>query len=103
MGMWYCSACVEYYDTNIQDVPIKNISESKVRVSAELEHYPTYEENDIYSPFIEAINPNADELEDIPNNIEVVSDDGRHKHIRVKGLSIEALSAMRELDGRGGE
>ena len=57
MDMWCCSACVEYYDQKIQDVPIKNISDSKVRVSAELQHYPTYDEGDIYSPFIEAINP----------------------------------------------
>ncbi|MGH9983826.1 MAG: hypothetical protein ACRD8W_07715 [Nitrososphaeraceae archaeon] len=99
MDMWYCSACVQYYDTKIQDVPIKDLSESKVRVSAELQHYPTYGENDIYSPFIEAINPDSDETE-IPSNIEIVSDDGHRKHIRVKGLPIEALSAMREQDGR---
>lgn len=99
MDMWYCSACVQYYDTKIQDVPIKDLSDSKVRVSAELQHYPTYDEGDIYSPFIEAINPDADS-EDIPSGIEIVSDDGHNKHIRVKGLPTEALSAMNELDGK---
>lgn len=29
MDMWYCEACVQYYDTKIQDVPIKNINDSK--------------------------------------------------------------------------
>ncbi|MGH9986377.1 MAG: hypothetical protein ACRD8W_20735 [Nitrososphaeraceae archaeon] len=100
MDMSYCEACVSYYDTKIQDVPIKDLSESKVRVSAELEHYHTYEEDDIWLPFVEGINPGADSEQDIPGNIEVVSDDGHRKHIRVKGLPTEALSAMRELDGR---
>ncbi|MGH9983261.1 MAG: hypothetical protein ACRD8W_04805 [Nitrososphaeraceae archaeon] len=99
MDMWYCSACVQYYDTKIQDVPIKDLSESKVRTYTELDHYPPYEENDIYLPFVEGVNQDADE--DIPSNVEVVSDDGHRKHIRVKGLPMEVLSTMRELDGRG--
>jgi len=98
--MWYCSACVSYYDTHIQDVPIKNINDSKVRVSAELQHYPTYEEQDIHSPFIEAINPKAESEEYVPSNVEVVSDDGYHIHIRSKGLPSEALAAMNDMDGR---
>lgn len=75
MEMWYCSACVQYYDTKIQDVPIKNINDSKVGVYAELEHYPTYDESDIYLPFVEGINPDTAD-EDVPSNIEVISDDG---------------------------
>ncbi|MFY9965282.1 MAG: hypothetical protein WAK50_06045 [Nitrososphaeraceae archaeon] len=93
------SACVQYYDTTIQDVPIKNVKDSKVRTFPELDHYPTYEENDIWLPFVEGINPDADG--DISGNIEVVyDDDGRHKHIRVKGLPTEALAAMNELDDK---
>ncbi|MGA9933633.1 MAG: hypothetical protein WBP83_00800 [Nitrososphaeraceae archaeon] len=36
----------------------------------------------------------------VPRNIEVISDNGMHKHIRVKGLSTEALAAMNELVDR---
>ena len=99
MDMWHCSACVEYYDTKIQDVPIKDISESKVRTFTELSHYPTYDEADMYLPFIQGINPDADE-ENVPGNIEVISDDGFRKHIRVKGLPTEALSIMNEMDNK---
>lgn len=96
MEMWYCSACVQYYDTKIQDVPIKDLSESKVRTYTELDHYPTYEENDRYLPFVEGVNPDADE--DIPSNIEIISDNGKNVHIKVKGSPTEALAIMNEMD-----
>jgi len=79
-------------------VPIKNIKDSRVKTYAELEHYHQLDDDDIYLPFVEGINPDADE--DIPSNIEIVSDDGHRKHIRVKGLPTEALSAMNELDDK---
>jgi hypothetical protein len=81
---------------------LKNIKDNRVKVYSELDHYPTYDEQDTYLPFVEAINPNkaADDNEYIPSNIEVVSDDGHHKHIRCKGIPAEALAAMEELDGR---
>jgi len=28
--MWYCQDCVQYYDTTIQDIPLKNIKDSRV-------------------------------------------------------------------------
>lgn len=96
--IWICSFCSQTYDTKIQDVPIKDLSESKVRTYSELSHYPTYEENDIYMPFVEGIDPDADA--DIQSNIEVVYDDGRHKKVRVKGLPTEALSIMNEMDDK---
>jgi ribosomal protein L37AE/L43A len=34
LDMWYCSACVQHYDTNIQDVPLNNIKDSKVRMQS---------------------------------------------------------------------
>ena len=98
MDMWYCNACVEYYDTKIQDVPIKNINDSRVKTYAELEHYHQLDDDDTYLPFVQGVNPDTDE--DIPGNVEVLADDGRHKHIRVKGNIAEALSAMNELDDK---
>jgi ribosomal protein L37AE/L43A len=38
--MWRCNECMEYYDTSIQDVPVKDLRESKVRTYTELQHYP---------------------------------------------------------------
>ena len=100
MDMWYCEACFSYYDTHIQDVPIKNIKDSRVGVYAELEHYHQLDDEDIYLPFVQGIDPDPD-ADNIPRNIEVVYDDSfRHKHIRVKGIPTEALSAMNEMDGR---
>ena len=100
--IWMCSNCSQMYDTSIQDVPVKDISESKVRTYTELDHYPTAEEGDIFVPFIEGFGPAADDDDDeyVPRNIEVISANGMHKHIRVKGLPTEALATMNELDDR---
>ena len=98
MDMWFCSACVQYYDTKIQDVPIKNLSESKVKTFPELDKYPTYGENDIYMSFVQGIDP--DEYDSIPRNVEVLRDDSRVKHIRVKGSLVEALKTMNEIDNK---
>jgi ribosomal protein L37AE/L43A len=98
--MWRCNECMEYYDTKIQDVPVKSIKDSRVKTYPELSRYPTEEEDDVFTPFIEGINPDAEDEEYAPSNVEGLEDDGHHKKIRVKGLPIETLSAMRELDGR---
>lgn len=37
MDMWYSEACVQYYHTEIQDVPVKDISDLKVKTFTELE------------------------------------------------------------------
>lgn len=57
MDMWYCEACVQYYDTKIQDVPIKNINDSRVKTYAELEHYHQLDDEDIYVPFVQGVDP----------------------------------------------
>jgi len=92
--IWICSNCSQTYDTSIQDAPIKDLNESKVKTYPELEKYPTFDERDVCLPFVEGIDPDADG-DNISGNIEIVSDDGfRHKHIRVKGLPVEALSRI---------
>lgn len=94
--IWRCNECMQYYDTSIQDVPIKDMSESKVKVYPELDRYPTYDTEDPNMVFVEGID--IGEQGSIPG-VEVLRDDGfRHKHIRVKGLPIEALSSMNEID-----
>jgi hypothetical protein len=59
LEMWNCSECSQYYDTKIQDVPVKNISEFRVTLWSELQHYPTYDENDPNILFIEGIDHNT--------------------------------------------
>jgi hypothetical protein len=94
--IWMCSNCSQTYDTSIQDVPIKDMSESKDKVYPELDRYPTYDTEDPNMVFVEGID--IGEQDSIPG-VEVLRDDGfRHNHIRVKGLPIEALSAMIEID-----
>jgi hypothetical protein len=74
------------------------LSDSKVKAYPELDRYPTAEENSPYTIFIQGINP--DEYDSIPRNGEILRDDNRVKHIRVRGLPTEALAAINEIDGR---
>lgn len=53
--MWTCSECSSYYDTKIQDVPVKNVIQFKVTPWFELQHYPTIDSDDTEIPFIEGI------------------------------------------------
>lgn len=75
---------MQYYDISIQDVPVKDISESKVRTYTELDHYPTAEEVDIFVPFIEGFGPASDDDDDeyVPRNIEVKSDNAQRLNFR---------------------
>lgn len=60
------------------------------------DRYPTYDTEDLNMVFVKGID--IGEQDSIPG-VEVLRDDGfRHKHIRVKGLPIEALSVMNEID-----
>jgi len=40
--MWRCNECMEYYNTSIQDVPVKDLIESKVRTYTD---YDTFRRN----------------------------------------------------------
>lgn len=64
----------------------------------ELEKYPVYDENDVYMPFVQGID--LDEYDNVHRNIEILRDEDKVKHIRVKGSLIGALNTMNELDGR---
>lgn len=59
LEMWTCSECSSYYDTKIQDVPVKNVNQFRVTPWFELQHYPTSDINDIESPFVEGIDHNT--------------------------------------------
>ena len=60
--IWICSNCSQNYGTSIQDAPIKDLNESKVKTYPELGKYPTFDERDVVSilPFVEGIDPDAD-------------------------------------------
>jgi len=97
--MWRCNECMEYYDTSIQDVPVKDLRESKVKTYTELSHYPTAEEDDIFVPFIEGINPDQEEDYD-QEGVSLISSsaDNRIQHIKVKGDITKALSAQHDFE-----
>ncbi|HZD36653.1 MAG TPA: hypothetical protein VE130_15725 [Nitrososphaeraceae archaeon] len=81
-----------YSDTNIQGIPLKCISSSGVKTYSEFQYYPVLDDNDPDMVFIQDINL---EEQGLPGDIEILLDDGFGiKHIRVKGLPIEALSVM---------
>jgi hypothetical protein len=41
---WLCPECFQQYDPSIQDVPLKNIIDSGVKIYPELQHNPTLDE-----------------------------------------------------------
>ncbi|MGA7370335.1 MAG: hypothetical protein WBX01_14500 [Nitrososphaeraceae archaeon] len=88
--IWRCDNCAEFYDTKIQDTAISNNKGFKIRPHHEINRYPKFDETDSNIPFIKSIN--LDEHED--PNIEITrqSDDGRIRHIHVKGSPAEALA-----------
>jgi hypothetical protein len=55
LDIWICSECFAQYDTNIQDVPLKDISRPKVMTYPELTFNPTYDELDVHMTFVEGI------------------------------------------------
>jgi ribosomal protein L37AE/L43A len=94
--IWRCNECMTYYDTNIQDFPLKNISNSGVKTYSEFQYYPVFDEDAPDMIFMQGINP--DEQSSIPKNVEILRDDNRVKHIQVKGSLVVAIAAMNEMD-----
>ena len=44
--VWKCNECMEYYDLCIQDSSIKDTTDFKLVPYADLQYYPTFDEND---------------------------------------------------------
>lgn len=58
-----CKSCVQYYDVqNLQDTPLKDINDFQLVPYSDHRHYPTFDENDPMTPFVENIP--LDDLED---------------------------------------
>ena len=96
--IWRCDNCLSYYDTKIQDRPIKNNSEFKLR--SHHNPYPTFDDGDPNIVFVEGVNP--DQRDQQEEGIEVIrsSEDKRVQRLHVKGNLAKALSVMNEIDGR---
>jgi hypothetical protein len=46
--MWICSECLQQYGLNIQDIPLKDINEPRVKTyHTELKRYPAWDENNV--------------------------------------------------------
>lgn len=80
----------------LNNVPIKDTKDFRSKVYADLQVNPTFDENDF--AFFEGID--FGEEQELDSNVEILRDDQRVKHIRVKGLPSEALAAMNDLDGK---
>jgi hypothetical protein len=51
-----CKSCVQYYDTtNMQDKPLKDVTDFKLVPYGEQRHYNPYDENDPMTAFVENI------------------------------------------------
>lgn len=104
--MWNCSECMQYYDTKIQDVPIKNINEFRVTPWSELQHYPTVDMDDPELPFAEGIDHNVMLEEGLENKTH--PEDKRVQHINLHNVIFAdailkgALTARKKEDDNDG-
>jgi hypothetical protein len=85
--IWECSSCFQFYDTRIQDTPLKNITEPELRPFADLMHYPTADSENV--PFFEAINPDKQDAEE--GLEQRIYQDPSVQTIHVKGSFADAI------------
>ena len=69
---------MEFFDTKIQDVPVRNNNEFKVTPWSQLQHYPTVDMDDPEIPFAEGINHNTVLKEDLETRTQ---EDKRIQHL----------------------
>lgn len=81
-SIWRCDNCIEYFDTRIQDSPIRD--KEPFKLVPYQQHYPQYDENDPHQIFVEGIDLNKD-LETREH------DDRRVQTIHVKGSFADAI------------
>ena len=81
-----CDGCNEWYDTSIQDTPIKNITKYRATPHFELQRYPVIDDEED-APFVKAVNLDTD-VEDIDNRYGYQ----RIQRIRVKGTFADAIA-----------
>ena len=86
-----------FYDTSAQDMPLRDISNNKVKTYPEFSYYKVYDEADPNMLFAEGIDLSS-EVDNVPRNVEIIRDDHRVKHIQVKGSLVVAIAAMNEMD-----
>jgi hypothetical protein len=91
--VWRCNNCLSYYDTKIQDTPIKDKSDFKLFAHSEHNPYATMDVDDSSLPFVQGIDPNREPEEDKGYEVTYQSGDKRIEHQRVKdmGKLMEAL------------
>ena len=58
--IWRCNNCMAYYDTNTQDMPLKDISSTGVKTYPEFQYYPVFEEDGPGMIFMQGINPDEE-------------------------------------------
>jgi hypothetical protein len=84
---YYCSSCVQWYDTRIQDVPLKDIKDFQLVPYGEQRHYPQFDANDPMTPFVEAVNLDDNANENM-EGVEIRSyDQGRIQHINIHNVT----------------
>ena len=92
-----CDNCLQYYDTKIQDRPVKGKSEFKLK--SYHDPYRQFDEDDLNIVFVEGLEIESRDSEE--NGVQTIraSADRRIQHIQVKGSPTKALSAMNKIDG----
>jgi hypothetical protein len=89
LDAYRCGLCIEFYDTNIQDTPLKDIEDFKLVPYSDQVHYPVFDENDLMTAFVENIHlNNIEEQEEIETR---TYDNPRVQKIHVKGTFADAI------------
>jgi hypothetical protein len=87
--IWRCDNCLSYYDTKIQDIPIKNKSEFKLFAHSEHNPYAIMDVDDPSLPFIEGIDIDERLLQDQEQLSR--SQEQRIQHIHVRGSFADSI------------
>ena len=100
--IWRCDNCLSYYDTKIQDRPVKDKSEFKLK--SYHDPYKQFDEDDLNMLFVEGIDIESLEQEDgVEEIIRSSTADKRIQHIKAKGNLADALAICAITDVDGGE
>lgn len=94
-GEYFCGECGVTYDPRIQDKPLVDTKDFKVRTYPEFEYYQVYDDKDIKAAFMEGVDLDRDEVYE-SQDVELVrsSPDERVKVYRVHGLPEDAMKVF---------
>jgi hypothetical protein len=101
LGIWICSECLEQYDPErLYNVPLRDTKDFILKPYMELQHNPTWDDDDSNLPFVEGVDMNKLDGDSESVRLENSTPDNRIQFIRVRGSPAKAIALMNEMDGK---